>query len=254
MSRAEGPRTVVMFPGQGSQTREMRVAVDEYCPGLAETACRLAGTDVFERVNESMSCAQPAIYCAGLAGWRRLSRDLDSKADRALVFAGHSLGEITALAAAGSLDTEEGLELVARRGELMDEASAGEARGGMLAVVGSDAHRVARESGIEAINLANDNSPFRSWFPGRPKRSPRPRNGLVGAGSGPWSCRCGWRATQRKWASSRRDFGPRSRASPLGLPMCRCGRVAPSLRCETPFTPSPRESRPPCDGASYSRS
>jgi [acyl-carrier-protein] S-malonyltransferase len=92
--------------------------------------------------------AQPAIYCASLAGWSRLDG-----ADAGLM-AGHSLGEFAALVAAGSISERDGLKLVALRGELMHRAEGG----GMLAV-GAPIEEAAGLAERFDLTVANDNSP-----------------------------------------------------------------------------------------------
>jgi malonyl CoA-acyl carrier protein transacylase len=144
------PGTAVLFPGQGSHTDEMRELVEDRRPDLLDAAAEVVGEDPFARAGEATRFAQPAIYCASLAGWSLVDRD---EAD---VLAGHSLGELTALAAAGALDELDGLRLVALRGRLMDEAAGGD--GGMLAVRGglNDAAAIAERNGLV---VANDNAP-----------------------------------------------------------------------------------------------
>ena len=140
---------VVLFPGQGSQTPEMRDLVARRAPELLERCIALVGEDPFPRAGESTRFAQPAIFCASLAGWDAL--ELDPAAA-----AGHSLGELAALAAAGVLDRDDALRLVVLRGELMAEA---DDVGSMLALVGAtpeDAEAVAAAAGV---TVANDNAP-----------------------------------------------------------------------------------------------
>ena len=119
----------VLFPGQGSQTPDMRDLVAQREPELLERCLELVGEDPFARVDESTRFQQPAIFCASIAGWRAL--DLEPQ-----FAAGHSLGELAALAAAGVLTVDDALELVVLRGRLMAEA---DDRGSMLALVGADA-------------------------------------------------------------------------------------------------------------------
>ena len=89
--------TAVLFPGQGSQTPDMRDLVAQREPELLDRCLDLVGEDPFARVEESTRFQQPAIFCASIAGWRAL--DLEPQ-----FAAGHSLGELAALAAAGVLD------------------------------------------------------------------------------------------------------------------------------------------------------
>jgi [acyl-carrier-protein] S-malonyltransferase len=137
-----------LFPGQGSHTPEMRDLVAQRAPELLERVTELVGEDPFPRVQDNTRYAQPAIFCASLAGWDAL--DLHPSAA-----AGHSLGELSALAAAGVLKRDDALELVVLRGRLMGEAR----NGSMLALVGAsleDARALAEEGGV---TLANDNAP-----------------------------------------------------------------------------------------------
>src|SRR5688572_1887127 len=101
--------TALLFPGQGSQTDDMRETVERHRPDLLDLAFDEVGPDLFDRATEGTRWAQPAIYCAALAG----AGELDGQAD---VMAGHSLGEITALVAAAAIGAEDGLRLVAARG------------------------------------------------------------------------------------------------------------------------------------------
>ena len=140
---------VALFPGQGSQTPEMRDLVAHRAPDLLERVTALVGEDPFPRAGESTRFAQPAIFCASLAGWDALGLE-------PVAAAGHSLGELAALAAAGVLAREDALRLVVLRGELMADA---DDVGSMLALVGAtleDAEAVAAEADV---TVANDNAP-----------------------------------------------------------------------------------------------
>jgi [acyl-carrier-protein] S-malonyltransferase len=151
----------VLFPGQGSQTPGMRDFVAARAPELLERCTALVGEDPFPRVTESTRFAQPAIFCASIVAWD----ELDLRAGAA---AGHSLGEIAALTAAGALDRGDALELVVTRGRLMAEA---DPDGSMLAVIGGsieDAEAIAEAAGI---TVANDNAPGQVVLSG-------PRDGL----------------------------------------------------------------------------
>jgi [acyl-carrier-protein] S-malonyltransferase len=128
---ATSSRVAVLFPGQGSQTPEMRDLVAQRSPELLDRVVELVGEDPFARVDESTRFQQPAIFCASIAGWQGLAGDVQPGAA-----AGHSLGELAALAAAGVLSVDDALELVVLRGRLMAEA---DDRGSMIALVGADA-------------------------------------------------------------------------------------------------------------------
>ena len=146
--------TALLFPGQGSQTPEMRTEAERHRPELLEQVVEAVGEDPFNRLDEGTRFLQPALYCAALASWSRLG---EPSAD---ALAGHSLGEVAALVAAGSLDPADGARLVALRGRLMDEAGErAEHPGGMLAVIGSGELSPAELAERHGLSLANDNAP-----------------------------------------------------------------------------------------------
>ena len=146
--------TAILFPGQGSQTPEMRDLVAEVRPDLLELAVEVVGEDPFPRADDGTNFAQPAIFCASLAGWTALGRPLGQ------LMAGHSLGELGALVAAGALPERKGLELVALRGRLMHESGSAAGNGSMVAVIGRGAADHAEEIATAAdLTVANDNSP-----------------------------------------------------------------------------------------------
>ena len=105
-------QTAVLFPGHGSQTPDMRPLVAAVRPDLLDAACELVGEDPFPRVEESPRFADPAILCASLAMWTRLRDHVHPVA-----LAGHTLGEFSALAAAGALSDLDALRLVVLRGD-----------------------------------------------------------------------------------------------------------------------------------------
>jgi [acyl-carrier-protein] S-malonyltransferase len=143
--------TAVLFPGQGSHTPAMRELVCTARPDLLELAIELAGADPFERIADGTRFQQPAVFCASLASWSQLA-DLEPAA-----LAGHSLGEITALVAAGALQEADGLRLVVTRARLMQEAGDRQ-RGGMIAVRGARAEIEPLVQSTGAV-IANDNAP-----------------------------------------------------------------------------------------------
>ena len=156
---ARDQRTALLFPGQGSQTTDMRETVERHRPDLLELAQREVGPDLFERAADGTRWAQPAIYCAALAGFEELrAADAGLEPD---FMAGHSLGEITALVAAEALSAEDGLRLVAARGRLMQEAAEETGDGGMTAVRARDGNReaIAEVAAAANVAIANDNAP-----------------------------------------------------------------------------------------------
>lgn len=159
----------ILFPGQGSQSVGMGADVVASRPDLlGPTADEILGwslSDLVENGPEDeltrTDHAQPALYAVGYALWEALAAVLPSPPVAA---AGHSLGEYTALAAAGVVDYETGLWLVAARGKAMAHA-ARRAPSSMAALLGADvelAERIAadrRAAGgrlwVANINAAN---------------------------------------------------------------------------------------------------
>jgi [acyl-carrier-protein] S-malonyltransferase len=153
---ARDRHAALLFPGQGSQTDDMRASVERWRPDLFELALSEVGPDLFERATEGTRWAQPAIFCAALAGHEELRGSVEPDA-----MAGHSLGEITALVAAGALSSEDGLRLVAARGRLMQDAADETGDGGMTAVRARDGNReaIAEVAAATGVAIANDNAP-----------------------------------------------------------------------------------------------
>jgi len=165
-------KTAFVFPGQGSQHVGMAADLFRQFPVAKDTfteADELLGFSLsklcFEGPESDLNATlntQPALYVAGIAAVRALQTlvpDLEPAA-----VAGHSLGEFTALTAAGALSFADGVRLVRERGRLMTEA--GEQQpGAMAALLGLDAdvvRSVCREASAETgatVVLANDNCP-----------------------------------------------------------------------------------------------
>jgi [acyl-carrier-protein] S-malonyltransferase len=146
--------TAALFPGQGSQTPDMRDLVARVRPDLLDAVTELTGEDPFPRVEQSTRFAQPAIFCASLAGWTLMRNRLQPVA-----LAGHSLGELSALAAAGVLDELDALRLVALRGHLMEVSETASRGGAMLAVQGATPAHAAALAARHDVIVANDNAP-----------------------------------------------------------------------------------------------
>jgi len=164
-ARAGGvPATVIafVFPGQGSQNPGMGLPWVDSCPDLFDVASRAAGKDVRRLTCEadeaelrSTENAQMATAVCSLAALRALREG----GVRPAVVAGHSLGEYPALVAAGALDEEAALRLVAVRGAAMAEAAAG-TPGTMAAILGADEDMAAAacQKAPGTVVVANVNS------------------------------------------------------------------------------------------------
>ncbi|MBI5475290.1 MAG: ACP S-malonyltransferase [Ignavibacteriales bacterium] len=159
-------KAAYIFPGQGSQYVGMGKDLfekDEKAKSMYHAADEILGFKLSEicfngheeLLRQTMN-TQPAIYLHSMVLFRLLENP-----NPAMV-AGHSLGEYSALVAAGSLTFEDGLKLVRLRGELMQRA--GEiAKGTMAAVVGLDSNIVSavcsEASSFGIVQCANFNSP-----------------------------------------------------------------------------------------------
>ncbi|WP_029920607.1 ACP S-malonyltransferase [Nevskia soli] len=159
----------LLFPGQGSQAVGMLAALGAGEPLVDETfneASAVLGWDVLRLVREGpeeelnrTQRTQPALLAAGIAVWRVWRA---GGCAPPAVMAGHSLGEYTALVAAGSIAFGDALRLVELRGELMQNAvPAGE--GAMAAIIGLEDAEVekicAAFPGPGALEPANFNAP-----------------------------------------------------------------------------------------------
>ena len=158
----------VLFPGQGSQAVGMGEELFEKRPDLlGAQADDVLGWSLREMCLEGpeealtrTEHAQPAIFAISYALWDTLAGRLEL---RPVAAAGHSLGEYTALTAAGSLDYPTALDVVARRGRAMAEA-ADAASSGMAALIGADEETARSVVAASAerngtLELANLNAP-----------------------------------------------------------------------------------------------
>jgi [acyl-carrier-protein] S-malonyltransferase len=163
----------LIFPGQGSQQVGMgRALADSFAPARAvfeEVDAALGealSTTIFEGPEDRLTLtanAQPALMAVSLATLRVLEAEAGLDVARHAAFvAGHSLGEYSALAAAGTLSVADAAKLLRIRGEAMQKAvPVGE--GAMAALLGlelEDARAVAEEAAEDGVcQAANDNAP-----------------------------------------------------------------------------------------------
>ena len=163
-------KTAVLFPGQGSQYlgmgREFIEQENEYAAmlAMAEAICEqplasLIASGPMEDLTRNASL-QPAITITNMICWHALTKALGPQVVDC--FAGHSLGEYSALYAAGVLSAENTLRLVAKRGSLMEREGAAHP-GGMRAVLGLDIETMDEclnsYTGPGVITAANHNTP-----------------------------------------------------------------------------------------------
>lgn len=163
-------KIAVLFPGQGSQYLGMGQSFIEADSEsgdllrLAEDVCELPlATLINDGPMEELTRnahLQPAITTTNLICWQALQRALTDIS--VSCFAGHSLGEYSALCAAGVLGVEDTLRLVAKRGSLMEREGVANP-GGMRAVVGLRIEEIeeilAGYTGPGIVTAANHNTP-----------------------------------------------------------------------------------------------
>lgn len=179
------PGLAFLFPGQGAQFRGMAVDLAEQCPEAREVFERgreVLGVDLLRVSREgpdeelnSTRLSQPAIFLHSMAVLEVLARRRGSAQSfgqglDAQATAGLSLGEYSALVFAGALRFEDALEIVARRGEYMQEACDA-CPGAMASVLGLSTERVedvvaeAQGRGL-SVGIANYNSPSQTVISG----------------------------------------------------------------------------------------
>jgi malonyl CoA-acyl carrier protein transacylase len=157
-----------MFPGQGSQSREMGAGLFERYPELTARADAILGysiaelclEDPREQLNQT-AFTQPALYVVNALSYFRKVEESGTPD----FLAGHSLGEFNALMAAGCFDFETGLRLVQKRGELMAQVSGG----AMAAIVNASSEQIAdalKANGLDHVYLANLNAPLQTVISG----------------------------------------------------------------------------------------
>ena len=187
--------TAFVFPGQGSQLvgmgRELAVQYtvakqifDEADSILGFALSKLMWDGPESELNDTVN-TQPALFLHSIASFQVFSQLYPEFKPAAL--AGHSLGELSALAAAGVLSFESGLRLVRKRGELMKKA--GELNpGSMAAVLNLDIpslEKVCAEASREdePVQVANDNCPGQVVISGAKAAVERAMSGAKAAGA-----------------------------------------------------------------------
>jgi len=137
----------LLFPGQGSQYVGMLKDMkdDLVVKDMLEKSKEILGWDLLdlclngpESKLETTNFTQPAMFIGGLAGVEKLRKEKPECASNPTFVAGLSLGEYTALCAAGVFSFEDGLKLVKLRGEAMQEAATTQGKQLMLSVAGLD--------------------------------------------------------------------------------------------------------------------
>ncbi len=159
-------RVVLLFAGQGAQTVGMgkdfyesdeasRELMDQENDALGFSLTKVMFDGPSAELTRTSFC-QPALYVHGLVCLQKLSAavpDLEVAA-----YAGLSLGEFTAHAAAGTYDFATGLDIVAKRGSFMEE-STNETQGSMAAMIGGEEEDVRKLAEACDIDVANLNAP-----------------------------------------------------------------------------------------------
>ena len=160
---------VTMFPGQGSQSVGMLAEAAEHSPIVQQRfaeASEVLSFDLWQLVQEGPAHVlgqtentQPALLTASVALWEALQA-LRAQPLEVQAMAGHSLGEYSALVCAGAISFADGVHLVRKRGELMQQAVPS-GQGGMAAILGLDDAQVqeccAAVAGV--VTAANYNAP-----------------------------------------------------------------------------------------------
>jgi len=170
----------VIFPGQGSQLVGMgKEFFEKYdlVKQLFKEADNTLGFDIskviLEGPKEKLDLTvntQPAIFLISFSIYKLITQEFEKDLTKAKYFAGHSLGEYSALSAAGYLDFSDTLKLLRIRGDAMQN-SVPDGEGGMVAVLGStvlEIEKILSENNMNSnIQIANDNSEGQLVLSGR---------------------------------------------------------------------------------------
>lgn len=151
-----------VFPGQGSQYKGMGGSLFDEFPEITAKANEILDYSIKELclhdINRQLGqtkYTQPALYTVNVLNYLKVIKEMGKKPD---YLAGHSLGEYSALFAAGVFNFETGLKLVKQRGELMSQVNSG----GMAAVLGLKEEKIEeilKKNGFNTLDIANYNDP-----------------------------------------------------------------------------------------------
>jgi [acyl-carrier-protein] S-malonyltransferase len=163
--------TAFLFPGQGSQTLGMGQTLAQSYPtarDVYQEADEILGLPLSQiswegpesDLNDTIN-TQPALFVHSIASLRILQEKFP--AFYPTLVAGHSMGQISALVAAGSISFPDALRLIRKRGELM-KAAGEQTPGGMAAIIGLDIDILQEicetvSTNTETVQIANDNCP-----------------------------------------------------------------------------------------------
>ena len=167
-------QNAILFPGQGAQAVGMgkdlaeaypegRKLFDQASSGLGYDLAKVCFEGPIEELTKS-SVAQPAVFVVSLVCHAALLKKYPNL--RFAAAAGHSLGEWSALCAAGAISFEDALKVLEARGRFMQQACE-ENPGAMMAVMGQEAERLRNVSADCGIEVANFNTPEQTVLSGR---------------------------------------------------------------------------------------
>lgn len=170
MQRKDKNMRTWVFPGQGSQRKGMGGDLfDAYGDWTAQadeilgySVKALCLEDPQGHLNQTQY-TQPALYVVNALSWRRKSEESGKPPD---FVAGHSLGEYSALLAAGGVDFATGLALVKKRGALMSRATGG-AMAALQNTTEDEIRAVLQQNRLDEIDIANYNAPSQIVISGK---------------------------------------------------------------------------------------
>lgn len=179
--------TAYLFPGQGSQKLGMGEELFAEFPDLVQQADAILGYSIADlclqdsqgQINNT-AYTQPALYIVNALSYLKKLKNEEGK--RPDYFLGHSLGEYNALWAAGVFEFEIGLQLVQKRGQLMQQASGGS----MAAVIGLSSSQVAsvlEKHNVADLSIANFNSYLQQVISGPQQSVAQAKTHFINAGA-----------------------------------------------------------------------